>query len=267
MNTTTKNSTRRRNLDRTFEPPELEGASQVLSKLRTLIAEHPYQPGMKLPPERQLAQKWRVGRPAVREAIKALTVLDVLESRRGDGTYVKSLCGLSMGWTAKIEEFNTDFDMVELLEVRKMIEPRAAALTTVRATSDQIEEIRKEILAQERQIDNRHLMGKHDFRFHDAIINAAGNRVLAELNRILGPLLLKSRSITESTAPDMNQMIREHQRIFEAISQGQPDLAERAMLDHLHTVGLDLISARSSEPTRYDLISDRRNRTGKSNPS
>lgn len=267
MKTTAKSSARRHYLNSTLELPELEGASQVLSRLRSLIAEHPYQPGMRLPPERQLAQKWRVGRPAVREAIKALTVLDVLESRRGDGTYVKSLCGLSMGWTAKVEEFNTDFDMVELLEVRKMIEPRAAALTAVRSTTDQIDEIRMEMLAQEKHIGNRHLIGKHDFRFHDAIINAAGNRVLAELNRILGPLLLKSRSITEATAPDMNQMIREHRKIFDAITQGQSDLAERAMLDHLHTVGLDLISARSPEPTGQESISNRRYRARKTDPS
>lgn len=248
MSTTIKSLTRRRSLNNASELPEIEGASQVLLKLRALITEHPYQPGMRLPPERLLAQKWRVGRPAVREAIKALTMLDVLASRRGDGTYVKSLCGLSVGWTAKVEEFNASFDMVELLEVRKMIEPRAAGLTAVRATASQIDEIRQEMLAQERQVDNRHLMGKHDFRFHDAIINAAGNGVLADLNRILGPLLLKSRSITAATAPDMNQMIEEHWKIFDAITGGQSDLAERAMLDHLHTVGLDLISARSTRP-------------------
>lgn len=199
---------------------------------------------MKLPPERLLAQKWRVGRPAVREAIKALTMLDVLESRRGAGTYVKSLSGLSIGWAARVGELGANFDMVELLEVRKMIEPKAAGLTAVRASPRQIDEIRKEILAQEKHHDNRQLMARHDFRFHDAIINAADNHVLAYLNHILGPQLLKSRSITAFTAPDMTQMIREHWRIFDAIAQGQSDLAERAMLDHLHTVGLDLISAR-----------------------
>jgi GntR family transcriptional regulator, transcriptional repressor for pyruvate dehydrogenase complex len=245
VSTTTKSLARRPNPIHASKLPEVKRASQVLSKLRALIAEHPYQPGMKLPPERLLAQKWRVGRPAVREAIKALTMLDVLESRRGDGTYVKSLGGLSVGWAAKVEEFKASFDMVELLEVRKMIEPKAAGLSAVRATARQINEIREEILVQERHHDNRHLMARHDFRFHDAIINAAGNHVLADLNRILAPLLLKSRSITAATAPDMIQMIREHWKIFDAIAHGQSDLAERAMLDHLHTVGLDLISARS----------------------
>ena len=157
---------------------------------------------------------------------------------------MKSLGGLSIGWAAKVDEFELNFDMVELLEVRKMIEPKAAALAAARATERQIQELQEQLRAQEEHPDDRQFIGKHDYLFHDAIINAAGNHILSELNRILGPLLLKSRSITANTSPDMGKMLREHRTIFEVIAQGQSDLAERAMLDHLHTVGLDLLYAR-----------------------
>ena len=69
-----------------------------------------------------------------RESIKALTILDVLESRRGDGTYLKSLDGLRSGWPATVDLRSKDFSVLDLLEVRKMIEPKAARLAAARAT-------------------------------------------------------------------------------------------------------------------------------------
>lgn len=156
---------------------------------------------------------------------------------------MKSLAGLSVGWASRVEEFAPRFDMVELLEIRKMIEPTAAGLAAVRGTVRQLDEMQQQIVAQEKHLDDRRVIGKYDYLFHDAIINAADNRLLAELNRILGPWLLKSRSITANTTRDLSRMLRKHKAIFQAITEGQSDLAERAMLDHLHSVGLDLISA------------------------
>src|SRR5271165_6353112 len=68
----------------------------ALEKLRLLIENQGLQPGMKLPPERELAAQLAVGRPTLREAIKALSMLDVIESRRGAGTFIKSLGGLHL---------------------------------------------------------------------------------------------------------------------------------------------------------------------------
>ena len=224
--------------------PAAGSPSEVLLKLRSLIEEGAYQAGMKLPPERVLSREWNVCRPAVREAIKALSILDVLESRRGDGTYVKSLAGLSKGWQAEVGSFEPDFDMLELLEVRKMIEPRAAGLAAVRASEEQLRKIKQQLVEQEGQLQDRGLIGKFDLLFHDSIIRASGNRILIELNQDLNSRLRKSRGITATTAPDMFKMFRDHNAIFEAIARGQSDQAEQAMLEHLHTVGLDLISAR-----------------------
>ena len=79
-----------------------------------------------------------VGRPAVREAVKALSILDVIESRRRDGTYLKSLDGLRKGWPAKVELRSADFSLLDLLEIRKMIEPAAARLAAARAPATKI---------------------------------------------------------------------------------------------------------------------------------
>src|ERR1035437_6957591 len=102
---------------------------QVLAEIRSMIDEEGYQPGSRLPSERQLAAMFSVGRPAVREAIKALSILDLLESRHGGGTFVKSLSALEHGWSAGHRNLRMEFDLFQLPEVRKMFEPAAAGIT------------------------------------------------------------------------------------------------------------------------------------------
>ena len=216
--------------------------SEVLEQLRQRIASGKMPPGTKLPSERALATDLGVGRPAVREAIKALQVLDVIESRHGDGTYIKSLAGLSGGWPSQVEIVQADFDLIELLEVRKMIEPRAASLAAARRDAKQLARMEHELREQEKQPEDREVLVRHDYLFHEAIISAAGNRVLHTVARNLSPLLIKSRKVTGQTTPDTGKIIRQHRTIYEAIRLGEGDLAEQAMREHLQTAGLDLLT-------------------------
>jgi GntR family transcriptional regulator, transcriptional repressor for pyruvate dehydrogenase complex len=217
--------------------------SSVLSMLREFIEEGGYTPGMVLPAERVLAEKLGVGRPAIREGIKALSILDVLESRRGDGTYIKSLEGLRVGWPARVELRRTDVNLLDLLEVRKMLEPNAARLAATRANESQMQHIEEECSRIEKAADWSSI-AEHDLLLHTAIIEAAGNPILNELNNALTRLLRRSREITGASAPDCRQMIDHHRNIVDAILKGEGDEAEHAMLEHLHHVGLDLISNR-----------------------
>jgi len=214
----------------------------VLEQMRNLIRGKRLQPGMKLPPERALAAELKVGRPAVREAIKALVVLDVIESLRGDGTYIKSLAGLDGGWPTKVRLPQADFDMIELLEVRKMFETAAASLAAARADKKELQAIERALLPQEAAPNDYAVLERYDYLFHEAIVQAAGNRVLCGIASSLLPLLLKSRRITARTTPEIPKIVKQHRTIFEAIRLGESELAERAMREHLQTVGLDLIS-------------------------
>jgi GntR family transcriptional regulator, transcriptional repressor for pyruvate dehydrogenase complex len=217
--------------------------ADTLSLLKSFIENGNYAPGMALPTERALAEKLRVGRPAIRESIKALTILDVLESRRGDGTYLKSLDGLRSGWPAKVELGTRDFSMLDLLEVRKMFEPRAARLAASRATEAHLRRIESQRIKVE-ESKGWDAIAEHDLLLHTAIIEAAGNPILSELNSALTRLLHRSRQITGARAPDRSQMLNGHNAIVNAILKGDGDEAEIAMLEHLHRVGLDLISDR-----------------------
>lgn len=217
--------------------------SSVISMLRDFIEDGGYTVGSMLPPERVLAETFGVGRPAVREGIKALTILDVIESRRGDGTYIKSLEGLRAGWPTTVELRSSDFNLLDLLEVRKMFEPPAARLAAVRASEQDLRRIEKECAHIETS-ENWDGMATHDLALHSAILEAAGNPVLTELNNALARLQHKSRQVTGASAPDRKSMVEHHRRIVDAILRGEGEAAERAMLEHLHHVGLDLISSR-----------------------
>lgn len=217
------------------------GTAEVVQKIRDLIKNQGLRPETKLPPERVLAVQLKVGRPAVREAIKALSMLDVLESRRGNGTYIRSLAGLFVGWSVKLDKIDENFDMIELIEVRRILEPRAAALAAARADNKQLREIERELLAQETHSEYHDVLVRFDHNFHDAIIRASGNKILYNLAQVLVPLLLKSRQITSRTTPDMSKVLKQHRAIFEAIRLGETELAERAMREHLDTVAMDLI--------------------------
>lgn len=219
------------------------GPANTLSLLKSLIENGNYAPGMVLPTERALAEKLGVGRPAIRESIKALTILDVLESRRGDGTYLKSLDGLRSGWPTKVELGTRDFSMLDLLEVRKMFEPKAAKLAASRATETHLKRIESQRIKVQKSRD-WDAVAEHDLLLHTAIIEAAGNPILSELNSALTRLLHRSRQITGARAPDRSRMLDAHNAIVEAILKGDGDEAEQAMLEHLHRVGLDLISDR-----------------------
>ena len=219
------------------------GLTNTLSSLRSFIEVGSYSSGMMLPTERALAEKLGVGRPAIREAIKALTILDVLESRRGDGTYLKSLDALRSGWPAKLDLGSKDFNLLDLLEVRKMFEPKAAKLAAIRATESQLRRIDAQCMKVQESSTWKEVE-EHDLVLHTAIIEAAGNPILSMLNSAMTRFLHRSREITGAKEPDRQQMIDEHIKIVDAILRGDGDKAEEAMLDHLHHVGLVLISER-----------------------
>jgi len=226
-------------------PAERLQPSDVLEHLREMISSGKMPPETKLPSERTLAMELGVGRQAVREAFKALQVLDVIEKRHGDGTYIKSLAGLSGGWPSRVELIREDFDLIELLEVRKMFEPRAASLAASRRNEKQLKRIEHELLEQEKSPEDRSVLVRHDYLFHEAIINAAENKVLHNVVRGLAPSLLRSRKLTAQSTPDTRKIIKQHRTIYEAIRLGETDLAEQAMREHLQTAGLDLLSYRS----------------------
>ena len=124
----------------TFEPIKRSGlAEEISTRLISLIKEKLLQPGDKQPPERELAAMLNVSRPSLREALRALAILNIIEIRQGDGTYVSSLDTELLVEHLDLIFSLDDSTILQLFEVRKIFEPEIAALAAARITADQIQ--------------------------------------------------------------------------------------------------------------------------------
>jgi DNA-binding FadR family transcriptional regulator len=154
---------------------------QVIEQLRGEITGGGWPVGGKIPPEPVLSETLGVGRNTVREAVRALTHAGLLESRQGDGTYVRATSELSGAVRRRLETA----ELVEILEVRRGLEVEAARLAATRRTEADIAAI---ALALARR-DAAWAAGEHamfveaDFDFHTAVVEATHNRVLTDLYR------------------------------------------------------------------------------------
>jgi DNA-binding FadR family transcriptional regulator len=100
----------------------------------------------------------------------------------------------------------------------------------------------REVAAQEKRPNDQQNMIRHDYLFHELILQAAGNSVLLNLAKSLAPLLVRSRKLTGMASPDLSRSIHQHRAILEAIRRRDPEMAEHAMRSHLQSTGLDLIT-------------------------
>ena len=208
-------------------------SEDIIEQVRDMITSGRLKPGDRLPAERDLAQTLSVGRSAVREAIRALESLGLVEARPGEGTFV-TMRGESAERdpisTALYQAWNTQR---KLFEVRQVIEPDLAALAARRATTEHIEKLRAILNEQEAGIRNGESGGKQDTMFHYVTAEATGNEVLVQIMDSLMDLLSKTREASLQQGERRAQSLKQHRAILHAIEVRNPLLAERRMRDHI----------------------------------
>ena len=187
-----------------------------------------------------------VGRPALREAIRALNALGLLETRHGSGTYVKSSGPQALVFDP-LSLTNSNIGLLELLEIRKMLEPRAAWLAATRASEIHMREIETARREVEKPGLETQRLAELDLALHCAVLRASQNHLLVLLHQVLHPLLLSPAAVPARTASDVGRVLSEHVALTEAILRRQPGDAEKAMIDHLESWGLHYLSGGESE--------------------
>lgn len=211
---------------------------QVSEQLINLITQRQFKAGDKLPNEFELAEKLDVGRGTIREAIKILVSRNVVEIRRGCGTFVCSRPGVvddPLGFAFIQDKKKL---ALELCEVRLMIEPEIAALAAKRAEKEEIEELQRiaDKVAELCQKQEPHL--EMDVEFHKQIAKLSKNTVVSNLL----PVILQGIAVfiqLTGRALDMDT-IRTHQKIVDVIKEGNEQKAKEAVLEHL-SINRDLI--------------------------
>ena len=209
---------------------------EVANRLLTLIREQELRPGAKLPAERNLARMMEVGRPAVREALRALALMRVVDIRQGDGTYVTSLEPSQLIAHLDFVFAKDSVALVQLLEARRVVEAGNARLAASRVTESQISALGDLVVSLADSIDDLVRFSELDIALHEAICAAANNFLLSQFMKIVSALGKVSRERTGGLREVREAALRDHRRIVDALRAHDPDAAERAMLDHLDHV-------------------------------
>jgi GntR family transcriptional repressor for pyruvate dehydrogenase complex len=218
-----------------FEPIHRETViSMVARRIEQLVRSGSLRAGDRLPPEPDLAQMLRVSRGSLREALKGLMYLGLIKSRAGDGTYIQSSLNRGLDqhfqWMILLDEVKH----LEIYELRKIIEPDAAALAAKRATPADIAGLESALVGLAEGRGNPEVFHAFDIQFHDAFAQASGNVAIQTTMRMLYHATSEARKAVLPFIADWDRHWRRHERVFVCIRDHKPALARKAVLEDLH---------------------------------
>ncbi len=232
----------------TAEPLELAPierttvVDEIVKRLESLIRERRLKPGDKLPSERELMHQLGVGRSSLREAIKALRAIGVIEVSVGEGMFVgrgqTSLLSKPLAWGLLLSERSVE----EVIEARICVESKLAALAAERATDDEIAAIGDCLAALRASMHDAEEYGRRDFEFHMAIARAGHNQILANVVESLRQILYMWMVEVFAALPDRADSIADHEAMYEAIRARDPDKARRVIETSMQRGGARLLA-------------------------
>ena len=207
---------------------------QAMAKIKELISSGEFTAGARLPTERELTQRFGVSRSSLREAVRALALVGVLEPRVGDGTYVTTLePDLLLTGIGFVSDLASGESLLEIHAIRRLLEPEATRMATPNLVDDDFVRL-EECLVQMDAARGVSTFIEADAAFHRVILGACGNAALASLIQNLSSGTLRARlwqSIVERSATDAT--LAAHRAIYDALVVRDADMAAAADLMHL----------------------------------
>lgn len=213
----------------------------VQERIKRFIIDHGYQPGDPLPAEAELARELGVSRPSLREAMKALQAVGVVEPRHGSGTYVGqvSLMQLTDGLTfrARIDlrqRGTSARTLSELLQLRQVIESGLMASVAPVLTPAQLDELDAIVTRMEARAARGEPFPEEDWAFHEGLYRPLGNQLLLELVQAFWDVffLLRNELAPARETPELTAL--SHRAILEALRRGDAAAASQLMTDHFY---------------------------------
>jgi GntR family transcriptional regulator, transcriptional repressor for pyruvate dehydrogenase complex len=211
----------------------------VVDGIKKMITTGRLSAGSRLPVEKDLALELGVSRGSLREGVRALVLMGVLETRQGDGTYVTALDPATLlGPLAVLVDLQRPGNMVDLMTVRRVLEVEAAGRAALRITETELAQAgdalaRMETLIKQKVVDHQAVM-EADVAFHRVIANASGNPTLSALIDGLASRTVRARTwraLHDEGAESRTHA--EHQAILTALRARDPDAARLRMGAHL----------------------------------
>jgi len=212
-------------------------SEEIVNQLKGMIFEGKLMPGEKLPPERELAKTLNVSRVSLREALNTLQGMGLLEIQQGNRTFVRPITTLSIHDPLAAFSKNDPSNILKLLEIRKYLEIGTASLAAERATSDEIQQLDKLLKEMEEDLKRNRLGAKSDFDFHSAIARATHNEAYLHIMQTVYDLLQEPLRIAYGDIfrkkDERKKLLLQHQNMFNAIRDHDPDRASKEALVHL----------------------------------
>jgi GntR family transcriptional regulator, transcriptional repressor for pyruvate dehydrogenase complex len=207
-------------------------AHDAAEHLRELVSSGALVPGDKLPPERELATRLGVSRPTLREAVRGLVIMGLLETRHGAGTFVvRSSPPDGDTFTVTIDLEGAPIP--ELFEIRLLLEPSVTERATARITDEELADLRGKLERMEASVGHAQTFADIDAEFHRVVHVAARSPTMLSLLDGIADLARRGRSISTVQASVRRRTLQEHHAILEALEDRDPVLAREAMAAHL----------------------------------
>lgn len=210
---------------------------EAIEKIKKMIVSGALRPGARLPKESELAADLGLSRNSLREAVRALSLIRILDVRQGDGTYVTSLDPqLLLEALSFVVDFHRDDTVLEFLAVRRILEPAATALAAPLITEAQLDALSRQLdeLGEDPPVED---LVAADLEFHRGIVRSCGNSVLCSLlDGLSGPTTRARvwRGLTQEDA--VGRTLREHRAILAALRDRDAEAARSWATVHIASV-------------------------------
>jgi GntR family transcriptional repressor for pyruvate dehydrogenase complex len=216
---------------------KISEGKEIIQKLKDLIVSQKLKPGDRLPSERKLSEEFGESRSNVREGIKKLELYGILKTSPQSGTFLVNLGVPALsGMITDILQLKTP-DFKSLVESRIMLEMQVVALAAERRTEKHLENLEEALIAYKKKVESNENAVEEDLIFHLRISEASGNPVLNTLMLIITPEIITNFEKYHVCAKSMTgDNIIEHQQIFEAIKEKNPEKAKRELQFHFKTL-------------------------------
>lgn len=217
------------------------GSAAITRELRKAILDGEYSYGDRLPAERQLAEHFQTSRSTVREALRHLEELKMVERRLGSGTFITCTSRME---DSRIAEVTSP---IQLVEVRLGFEPQMVRLAVLYATARDLERMKEALRRVEAETTDQDAFSRADEQFHLSLAECSGNPLIIwfyqQLNTVRGHAqwdAMKTKILTPERIAEYN---REHRTLVEAIESRDKTAAEDVILKHLARARRDLLGA------------------------
>lgn len=232
-----------------FKPIKQKKVYQhVIEQIQNMIISGHLKKGDKLPAERDLSEQLGVSRASIREALRALEIIGLLESKQGEGNFIRDNIGNSFFEPLSVMFLLNKGKKEEILELRKMIEVETAASAATKITNNDIEEL-KDLMKRLENATNEKDSARIDKELHYKIAQIADNSLAMNLLNAISSLMElfieNAREIIMERSETRNLLIDQHQTICDALIEKNAIKAAEAMREHLNTINRSMINIKN----------------------